>query len=279
MNIRIIVDSTADLTKEYKERVAIVPLMVRFGEEEYVDGVTIDKKTFYERLIESDVLPTTSQATPDGFIQAFDEVQAAGDAAVVITLSSKLSGTYQSACIAAAEYDNIYVVDGGTAAIGSGILVELAFRLLEEGLTAAEIAARLEEEKKKIVVVALVDTLEYLKKGGRISSAVAMMGGMLNIKPVVAIDDGAIQILGKARGSKMGNNLLVQEIEKAGGVDFSKPVLLGYTGISDALLLKYIEDSKHIWEGNLPEIRYEIIGSVIGTHAGPGAVAVAFFKK
>lgn len=279
MNIRIIVDSTADLTKEYKERVAIVPLTVHFGEEEYIDGVTIDKKTFYERLIESDVLPTTSQATPDSFMQAFDEVQAAGDTAVVITLSSKLSGTYQSACIAAADYDNIYVVDGGTAAIGSGILVELAFRLLEEGLTAAEIAARLDEEKKKIIVVALVDTLEYLKKGGRISSAVAMVGGMLNIKPVVAIDDGEIQILGKARGSKMGNNLLVQEIEKAGGVDFSKPVLLGYTGITDALLLKYIEDSKHIWEGNLPVIRYETVGSVIGTHAGPGAVAVAFFKK
>ena len=279
MKTRIIVDSTADLTKEYKERVAIVPLTVHFGDEEYIDGVTIDKKTFYERLIESDVLPTTSQATPDGFMQAFDEVQTAGDAAVVITLSSKLSGTYQSACIAAADYDNIYVVDGGTAAIGSGILVELAFRLLDEGLTAAEIAARLDEEKKKIIVVALVDTLEYLKKGGRISSAVAMVGGMLNIKPVVAIDDGEIQILGKARGSKMGNNLLVQEIEKAGGVDFSKPVLLGYTGITDALLLKYIEDSKHIWEGNLPAIRYETVGSVIGTHAGPGAVAVAFFEK
>ena len=278
MNTRIIVDSTADLTKEYKERVAIVPLTVHFGEEEYVDGVTIDKKTFYERLIESDVLPTTSQATPDGFMQAFEEVKAAGDAAVVITLSSKLSGTYQSACIAAAEYDNIYVVDGGTAAIGSGILVELAFRLLEEGLTAAEIAARLEEEKKKVIVVALVDTLEYLKKGGRISSTVAMVGGMLNIKPVVSIDDGAIQILGKARGSKMGNNLLVQEIEKAGGVDFSKPVLLGYTGISDALLLKYIEDSKHIWEKGLDEVRYTTIGSVIGTHAGPGAIALASCK-
>ena len=279
MNTRIIVDSTADLTKEYKERVAIVPLTVHFGEEEYIDGVTIDKKAFYERLIESDVLPSTSQATPDSFIQTFDEVQAAGDAAVVITLSSKLSGTYQSACIAAAEYDNIYVIDGATAAIGSGILVEYAIRLLDEGLSAAEIAARLEEEKKNVIVVALVDTLEYLKKGGRISSAVAMVGGMLNIKPVLAIENGEIQMLGKARGSKMGNNLLVQQIEKVGGVDFSKPVLMGYTGITDAYLLKYIEDSKHIWEGNLSEVRYECIGSVIGTHAGPGAVAVAFFKK
>ena len=279
MGIRIIVDSTADLTKEYQERVHIVPLTVHFGEEEYVDGVTMDKKEFYDRLIENDVLPTTSQATPDAFMQEFDKVKEAGDTAVVITLSSKLSGTYQSACIAAEDYDNIFVVDSGTAAIGSGILVELACRMLDEGLAAEEIAARLDEEKQRVLVVALMDTLEYLKKGGRISATVAMVGGMLNIKPVVSIDDGTIQILGKARGSKMGNNLLVQEIEKAGGVDFSKPVLLGYTGISDALLLKYIEDSKHIWEGNLDELRYESIGSVIGTHAGPGAVAVAFFKN
>ena len=121
----------------------------------------------------------------------------------------------------------------------------------------------------------LVDTLEYLKKGGRISKTVAIVGGVLNIKPVLSVTDGEITMLGKARGSKMGNNLLVQEIEKAGGVDFDKPVLLGYTGISDALLLKYIEDSKHIWEGNVAELRYE----VIGTHVGPGAVIVAFFKK
>ena len=171
------------------------------------------------------------------------------------------------------------MVDSGSAAIGGGILVEYALKLLNEGLKAKEIAEKLEEEKKNIVVVALVDTLEYLKKGGRISKTVAFAGAVLNIKPVLSICDGEIQMLGKARGSKMGNNLLVQEIEKAGGVDFSKPVLLGYTGLSDALLLKYIEDSKHIWEQGLEDIRYTTIGSVIGTHAGPGAVAVAFFKK
>lgn len=279
MKTRIVVDSTTDLTAQYKERVHIVPLTVHFGDEEYVDGVTIDKKGFYERLIESDLLPTTSQATPDAFMQELDKAKEAGEAAVVITLSSQLSGTYQSARIAAQDYDNVYVVDGGTAAIGSGILVELACRLLDEGLDAEEIAHRLEEAKGKILVVALLDTLEYLKKGGRISATAAMIGGMLSIKPVVSIEGGAIRMLGKARGSKMGSNLLVQEIEKAGGVDFSKPVLMGYTGISDALLLKYIEDSKHIWEGHLDEVRYESVGSVIGTHAGPGAVAVAFFKK
>ena len=153
------------------------------------------------------------------------------------------------------------------------------FELLDEGKNAEEIAAILEEEKKKIIIVALVDTLEYLKKGGRISKAVAFAGGVLNIKPVLSVIDGEINMLGKARGSKMGNNLLVQEIDKAGGIDFNKPVLLGYSGISDALLKKYIEDSRHIWEGNLDEVRYTTVGSVIGTHAGPGAVVVAFFKN
>ncbi|MBO5852371.1 MAG: DegV family protein [Clostridia bacterium] len=279
MNTRIIVDSTADLMPEYKKRVHTVPLTVRFLEEEFIDGVTISHKTFYEKLVESDVLPTTSQATPNAFIKEFEKAKEAGESAVVITLASKFSGTYQSAVIAAEEFDNIYIVDSESAAMGSGILVELAFRLLDEGKTAKEIAERLNEEKKKIVVVALVDTLEYLKKGGRISKTVAFAGGLLNIKPVLSVVSGEINMLGKARGSKMGNNLLVEEINKAGGIDFSKPVLLGYSGISDALLLKYIEDSRHIWENNLSEIRYTTVGSVIGTHAGPGAVVVAFYKN
>ena len=279
MKTRIILDSTADLMPEYKSRVSVVPLTVHFGEEEYIDGVTIDHKTFYEKLIESDVLPSTSQATPDAFMKEFNKAKEAGEAAVVITLASKFSGTYQSAMIAAAEYEDIYVVDSSSAAMGSGILVELAFRMIDEGKNAEQIAKALEEERKKIVIVALVDTLEYLKKGGRISKTVAFAGTVLNIKPVLSVVDGEINMLGKARGSKMGNNLLVQEIDKAGGIDFSKPVLLGYSGISDALLQKYIEDSRYIWEGNLKEVRYTTVGSVIGTHAGPGAVVVAFFKK
>ena len=279
MNTRIIVDSTADLVPEFEKRVHIVPMTVRFGDEEFIDGVTIDSKMFYEKLIESDVLPTTSQAAPDAFATEYEKAKEAGEAAVVITVSSSFSGTYQSACIAAEDYENIYVVDGGSAAMGTGVLVELACRLLDEGKSAAEIAKALETEKKKVIVVALVDTLEYLKKGGRVSKTVAFAGAMLNIKPVLSVVNGEINMLGKARGSKMGNNLLVQEIEKAGGIDFTKPVLLGYSGISDALLLKYIEDSRYIWEGNLEELRYTSVGSVIGTHAGPGAVVVAFFKK
>ena len=235
MKTRIIVDSTADLVPKIKSRVYTVPLTVHFGEEEYIDGVTIDHKTFYEKLIESDVLPTTSQATPDAFIKEFDKAKEAGESAVVITLSSNFSGTYQSAVIAAADYENVYVVDSGSAAMGSGILVELAFQMLDDGKGAEEIALALEEEKKKIVIVALVDTLEYLKKGGRVSKTVAFAGTVLNIKPVLSVIDGEFNMLGKARCSRLGNNLLVQVFDKAGGVDFTSLVLLGYSGISAAL--------------------------------------------
>lgn len=279
MKTRIIVDSTVDLMPEIADRVYVVRLTVNFGEEEFIDGITISHKSFYEKLVESNVLPTTSQASPDAFAQAFEEAKAAGEAAVVITLSSKLSGTYQSAVIAAEDYENIYIVDSTSATVGSSILAEMALRLLDEGLSAKEIAEKLEEEKGKIRLIALVDTLEYLKKGGRVSRAVAFAGAVLNIKPVISVVDGEIHMLGQARGSKNGNNLLVQEIQKAGGVDFSKPVLLGYTGLSDALLLKYIQDSTHLWEAGLDQVRYTTVGSVIGTHAGPGAVAVAFFVK
>ncbi len=279
MSVKIIVDSTTDLADGLKEKVTTVPLTVRFGDEEFVDGVTINHKMFYEKLIESDVIPTTSQATPAAFVPYFDDIKNNGDSAVAITVSSKLSGTYQSACIAAEDYDDIYVVDSSSVTIGAGVLVEYALCLAESGMSAKEIAKKLEEEKDNVIIVAMLDTLEYLKKGGRISAAVAFAGGVLNIKPVVCVDKGEIKMLGKARGSKQGNNLLVQEIEKAGGVDFSKPLLLGYSGLTDALLHKYIEDSKELWAHAKNELNISVIGSVIGTHVGPGAIVVAFFKK
>ena len=280
MNVKIIVDSTADVNSAIKNRLTVVPLTVHFGEEEYIDGVNITQKEFYEKLIESDVLPSTSQATPVAFTEVFDEVVKEGGSAVVITLSSNLSGTYQSAVLAAQDYpDRIFVVDSKSAAIGTGILVEMALQLADSGMDAKSIADRLTEERENVCLVAMLDTLEYLKKGGRISKAVAFAGGILSIKPVITLKDGEVVILGKARGSKQGNNLLVTEIQKAGGVDFSKPVLLGYTGLSDALLQKYIEDSSALWKEGLDELNTAIIGSVIGTHAGPGAVAAAFFKK
>ena len=280
MSVKIIIDSTADMPQELKSRCCVVPLTVRFGDEEYVDGVTIDHKAFYEKLVECDVLPSTSQATPAAFEGVFSEVADAGDTAVVITLSADLSGTYQSAVIAAADYaDRIFVVDSRSAAIGTGILAELALQMAEDGMEATSIARALVCQREKIRVVALLDTLEYLKRGGRIGKGVAFAGSLLSIKPVAAIQDGKIQLLGKARGSKQGNNLLVQEIKKTGGVDFDKQLLLGYTGLSNALLKKYVEDSRVLWKTGTQQLRSTPIGSVIGTHAGPGAVAVAFFCK
>lgn len=279
MKTRIVVDSTADILPEYLDQIHTVPLTVSFGDEEYIDGVTIDHRTFYQKLIETDAMPSTSQASPAAFAAQYDQAAAADEEVVVITISSKLSGTYQSAMIAAAGRSSVYVVDSENASVGCGILVGLALRYLRDGMTASAIAEKLQEDKKKIIVIALLDTLEYLKRGGRISKAAAFAGGLLNIKPVISIADGEIQLLGKARGSKMGNNLLVQQIQKVGGIDFTKPVLLGYTGLSDVLLQKYIEDSSYLWSASLDAVRYVSIGSVIGAHAGPGAIAVAFFRK
>ena len=280
MGVKIIVDSTADLTPKVRQSVDVVPLTIHFGEKEYIDGVTIDSKTFYEMLVESDVLPTTSQATPFAFEKAFRKAVEDGDEVVCITCAAGLSGTYQSAVIAAEEFPGkVHVVDSKTIALGSSILTEYAVTLLDRGLSAQEIAWKLMQKREDVRVLALLDTLEYLKKGGRISSTAAIAGGLLNIKPVITITGGEIKMLGKARGSRQGNNLLVQEIQKAGGVDFCKPVLLGYTGLSDALLKKYIQDSAALWNDHVDRLPIEVVGSVVGTHAGPGAVAVAFFAS
>ena len=279
MSVRIIVDSTADLLPQVAERVKTIPLTIRFGDREYVDGVTIDSQKFYEMLVESDELPTTSQANPAIFEEAFAEAVAEGHEVVCITCSSKLSGTHQSAVIAAEEFPGrVFVMDSKTIALGSAILVQYALELLDRGHSAEEITWKLMQKREKVRLIAMLDTLEYLKKGGRISSAVAFAGGLLNIKPVICIEDGEIKMLGKARGSRQGNNLLVQEIGKAGGVDFGKSLLLGYTGLSDSLLRKYIADSTALWEGNVENLPVRIVGSVVGTHTGPGAVAVAFFS-
>ena len=278
MSVKIITDSTADMPDSGKSRILTVPMHVRFGSEEYLDGVTIDHETFYHKLIESDVLPTTSQIAPFDYEERFREAVEQGDEVVCITVSGKLSGCCQSANIAAEEFPGrVTVVDSLNVAIGQRILVELALQARDAGKGAQEIADLLNESKQHIRLIALLDTLEYLKKGGRISSAAALAGSLLAIMRVFAIKDGEVAILGKARGSKQGNNLLVQQIEKAGGVDFARPVLLGYTGQSDAQLQRYYEDSRPLWENGGLAYDPVILSGAIGTHLGPGAVGVAFF--
>ena len=275
--IRFITDSASDMNHP-REDVTILPLHIRFGDDEYADGVTISHREFYEKLIESDTLPTTSLISPATFEEAYAEAVDAGETVIVITISSRLSGTCQSARIAAEDYDGkVYVIDSMNATIGERILVEYGLQLKDQGKSATEIVALLEESKRQIHTMGLLDTLEYLKKGGRISPTVAFLGGALAIKPVVAVVDGEIVLLGKARGSKNGSNFLIREIEKADGVDFSRPFCLGYTGLSDDLLQKYIHDSEHLWRDYTKDLPISSLGATIGTHVGPGAVAVAFF--
>lgn len=200
--IRIITESASDMGTPEREDVTVLPMHITFGEKEYLDGVNLSHREFYNMLIESDELPKTSLISPGTFADEFEKAEKAGEQVVVIVLSAKLSGTYQSAMVAAADYDNVTVVDSESVAVGERILVDYALRLKDQGKTAAEIAEELETAKKKVHVIALLDTLEYLKKGGRISKSVAMIGGMLSIKPVVTVEDGVVAVLGKARGSK-----------------------------------------------------------------------------
>ena len=276
MGIRIIVDSTADLTPQLRKRVTVVPLTIHFGEEEFVDGVNITNAVFYQKLENTKVLPTTSQASPYAFSAAFGQAVADGDEVVAIVVSSRLSGTYQSAIIAAEDYPGkIHVVDTRNIAIGSAILVEYALRLLDAGCSAEEIARKVEQSRSRVRLMAVVDTLEYLQRGGRLSKTAAIAGGILSIKPIITLVDGEIKVLAKGRGNKQANGLMNQEIRKA-GLDTDMPCMLGYTGTDDALLRKYRQDSEEIWSPEVPE---ELVCGVVGPHAGPGAVAVAFFEK
>ena len=282
MSVKIICDSASDITlKKAKEwDVTVIPLRTIFGDEEYRDGVDLSADEFYQKLIETDRMPTTSQIPPEDYRRVFEQIVEAGDTAVCLTISSGLSGCYQSANIALDGFEtSIFVVDTESVTLGEQILVQQAVLLRSMGKTALEIAAEIEVLKKQVRLIALFDTLEYLKKGGRLSAAAAFAGELLSLKPVAAIVDGEIALMGKARGSKNGNNLLIELVRKEGGIDFDMPLLLGYTGLSDVLLQKYIRDSRSLYEGQVSSLPVTVIGSTIGTHAGPGAIGLAFFGK
>lgn len=282
MSVKIITDSASDITQERAGELGIevIPMITVFGDKEYLDGVTMTNREFFEKLVETDELPHTCQITPFRYEEVFLRAVEAGDEAVYIAMSGKLSGSCAGAMMAAERYDGrVTVVDSENVCIGQQLLVMLALRLRDRGLGAGEIARELEARKRDVRVLALLDTLEYLKKGGRISPAVAFAGEMLSIKPVVAVENGEVTLVGKARGSKNGNNLLKSFIERSGGIDFDMPYSLAYSGLSDAVLRKYISDSEELYSGHIRELPVCNIGSTIGTHVGPGAIAVAFFQK
>ena len=279
-NITIITDSASDISQNNNKGVTVLPMTITFGEENYEDGVSLTPDNFYMKLIESSALPKTSQVSPYAFGQAYENSLKSADYVIVITLSSKLSGTYQSACIAADDYDGrVFVIDSENVTVGEQILIDYALSLIDKGIEVNTIVSQLNTMKKRIRLVALLDTLEYLKKGGRISSGATFLGNVLSIKPVIAIVDGEVSFLGKARGSKQGNNFLIQQVDTYGGIDYSLPVLLGYTGCSTVLMDKYIKDSSSLWEGRIPVPDIIQVGATIGTHIGPGGIAVAFFSK
>ena len=281
MAVRILTDSASDISQARAKEwgITVIPLRVRFGDEEFLDGVTLSCKDFYKKLVEKAEVPKTSQITPYEYSQEFEKAKEAGDDLICLCLSSGVSGAYQSACMAASDYPNVHVIDTRQFCISQFVIVQRAVQLRDQGLGAKEIVDIISEDLKHAHVIAAFDTLEYLKLGGRLSSAAAFAGNFLMIKPVLTIEDGIVKILGKARGSRNKHNMLMEFIRNSGGIDMTKPTCLGYTGLSDDLLMKYVEDSKELYVGNEDKLQYAEVGATIGTYAGPGAIAFAYFEK
>lgn len=272
MSIRIITDSTSDIGPEKAKEwgVTLVPLKVIFGEEEFLDGVDLQLEEFYKRLVTSEKLPTTSQPDPEAFLKVFQEAGEAGDEVVVITISSNLSGTCQSASLAKSMcgYDKIYIVDSMQVTCSMLMLVRRAMELREAGKTGAEIAEILEAEKNKYRLYAAIGDLKFLEKGGRLSKVGAAAGSMLNLKPVITITEGGVvKLAGMGRGRNGAYQKILKLIEADGGLDESREFCIGYTGDEETMVpfREYLSDKLDM--GKALETR---IGTVIGTHGGPG---------
>ena len=282
MTVRIITDSASDIPQTQAEQwnITVIPLKVRFGETEYLDGVTLKPRAFYEKLVETDEVPKTSQIPPFEYEQLFRRARNAGEDVLCFTMSSGVSGCYQSACLAAQMFEEgVTVIDTKQFCISEYIIVERAVQLRNAGKTAGEIADIIREEMKDAHVIAVFDTLEYLRLGGRMSAAAAAAGNLLVIKPVLTIEEGIVNLIGKARGSRRSNNMLSEAVTKLVGIDFSRPLCLGYAGFNDELLQKYMKDSTYLYEGHEESMKIAEVGATIGTYSGPGAIALAFFAK
>lgn len=278
--IRIITDSTADFPQNEAQALGlrVIPLQVNIDGEMYRDGLDLEPESFYEMLAEAKNLPTTSQPSPEQFLTEFEQAKQADDEVVCITLSGELSGTLQSAMIAREEvgYAPIHIVDSRNVTLAEQLLVRRACNLASAGLTAADITQDLEAARERIRLLAIVDTLKYLHKGGRLSGAAALAGGLLGVKPVVGITDGKLGMMGKARGMAGAYVALFKLIEEQGGIDEAEPYLVGYTG-SRAQATPFVRFvSQNLGLERPPVLP---IGTVIGTHAGPGAAGIAFFAK
>lgn len=276
--IELITDSTSDISQQEAAAlgVQVLPMVVNFEEQSFRDGVDISNAVFYDRLRNSETLPTTSQINPDTFVQVFQQALDRGNQVVCILISSELSGTYQSAVIAREMLgsDDIFVIDSRHVAITLGLLVSEAAHLREQGLTAAQLAAQLTELRSKLRLYAVVDTLKYLKMGGRISAATAVVGGVLGITPIIAIQDGKVESAGKSRGRKAGIQWI---FEKSGEetMDLTRPVAFGHTDCPEAM--EAVEAVFADAAAQAPTVYRREIGAVVGTHAGPGAAGIGYF--
>ena len=276
--VRIITDGTSDLSAQRAAElnVHVMPMRVFFGQESFMDGVDITREEFFARLDSCQELPTTSQLNPDDFLEVFQKYVDQGDQVVGIFLSSELSGTCQSACIARdmAEGGEIHIVDSRTVTFALALLVEEAARMRDGGLSAAQIAEAVEQLARRAKLLAIVDTLTYLKKGGRISAATAAVGGLLGIKPIVEVDSrGTVEAVGKARSMASGLEWIARHIEQA-PADPAYAVAYGHSNSPERVPL-CMEALKDVLPQGRPPLMGSI-GAVIGTHVGPGAVGVAY---
>ena len=279
--IRILTDSASDILPAEAEQlgVTVIPLNVTLEDGTVLrDGVDMTPSAYYEILAGCRKLPTTSQPSPELFENFFLEAAAAGDEVIGIFLSHALSGTYQCAKLAAdmANVDNVLFVDSGHVCLSEALLVRLAVQLRDSGKTAGQIAAILEHAKEHLHLVAAIDDLKYLRKGGRLPAAVAVAGGMLGIKPLITIQDGKVAMAGKARGLPGAYVALFKKIEEMGGISPAFPALAGYTVSPREVtpIQTYLRDNLQ-----QEDLLIRQIGCVIGTHAGPGAFGIAFFDK
>ncbi len=282
MSVKIMVDSACDISEADAIAMGglLMPIEVRFGDEEFLDGVNILPNEFYSKLNNFKDIPQTSLINEFRWKSEFEKHVKNGDDLVVITLSSKLSGTYSAAVEAAKNFNGkVLVVDSMNAAIGERLLFEYALILVNQGIDAVTIKDRLDVEKSRIKLFAAVDTLKFLKKGGRISATTAFVGEMLSIKPLVSVIDGEVKLVGKAKGLKKANSQIIEFVKQTQGFDLQMPMGFLYSGTNKENLNKFLEETQSAWNFNNKDVNIHQIGCTIGTHVGPGAYGVAYFEK
>lgn len=276
MAVQLIIDSASDLTMEEAKAlgVKLIPIPINFGDQEYLSGVNITQEEFYQKLASCKELPTTSQPAPYEFERLFQEVKEAGDEAVVLCISSALSGTYQSARAVAQDYsDCVWVVDTLAVTIGQRLLLDYALKLRDKGYSAKKLAEEMESAKNRLVVYGIVNTLDYLVKGGRLSKAAGAAGTLLGIRPVLTVRDGVLQVISKARGIKAAHTALNKLVEET-PQDMSMPAIVAHTGIDDTDLTAFLENADPKWS----TVPRGIVGSTVGTHTGPHLICLGYFR-